>query len=61
MRLTQILKSRTLWLSAALAGLGALEIQIQIIPEQYRGHALVAIAVLVAILRFITTQPISEK
>lgn len=59
--LKKIVKSRTMWLAVGIAGLGALEQQIMVIPEDYRGYALIVISILVAALRFATTQPISEK
>lgn len=55
------LKSKTLWFSVALAALGALEMQAQLIPEAYRGHALVLIAAITAALRFATTLPLDKK
>jgi hypothetical protein len=54
-------KSKTLWFSVALAVLGAIEMQAQIIPVEYRGQALILIAGISAVLRFMTTVPISEK
>jgi Na+-translocating ferredoxin:NAD+ oxidoreductase RnfA subunit len=56
-----LLKSKTLWFSVILAVLGAIEMQAQIIPEEYRGVALIMIAMVTAVLRFMTTQPVSEK
>lgn len=61
MTLKQALKSRTLWFSAGLAALGALEMQSQLIPAEYRGHALVLIAAISAALRFATTLPLDKK
>jgi hypothetical protein len=55
------LKSKTLWFSLALAVLGAIEMQAQIIPEAYRGISLVVIAGITAVLRFMTTMPVNEK
>lgn len=55
------MKSKTLWFSVALAVLGAIEMQIQIIPAEYRGHVLVLIAGISAALRVLTTMPLSEK
>jgi hypothetical protein len=56
-----LIKSKTLWFSVVLAVLGAVELNAQIIPEGYRGHALILIAGVSAILRFMTTVPVSEK
>lgn len=56
-----LLKSKTLWFSVALAALGALEMQSQLIPEAYRGHVLVLIAAISAALRFATTLPVMKK
>jgi uncharacterized membrane protein len=54
-------KSKTLWFSLALAVLGAIEMQAQIIPEAYRGISLVVIAGVTAVLRIMTTMPVNEK
>lgn len=61
MKISSLLKSKTLWFSVLLAALGALETQSQIIPAGYRGQALILIAVVSAALRFMTTQPVSQK
>jgi uncharacterized membrane protein len=61
MTLHQALKSKTLWFSLALAVLGAIEMQAQIIPEAYRGISLVVIAGITAVLRILTTMPVNEK
>lgn len=61
MTIQQALKSKTLWFSAGLAALGALEMQSQLIPAEYRGHALVLIAAISAALRFATTLPVTQK
>lgn len=57
----QALKSRTIRASILLAGLGALQTNIDVIPAQYRGHVLIGIAMLMVLLRSITTKPLSEK
>ena len=58
-------KSKTMWFSLLLVILGALMDNISylqnIIDPKYYGILLVAIGIVVAILRFITTQPINEK
>ena len=55
-------QSRTMWFSFALVVLGALEAGFpylqSIIDERYYGIILVAIGITVAILRFITKEPI---
>ena len=54
-----------MWFSLLLVILGALMDNISylqnIIDPKYYGILLVAIGIVVAILRFITTQPINEK
>jgi uncharacterized membrane protein len=55
------LKSKTLWFAVALAVLGAIEMQSQIIPAEYRGHIMILIAGISAVLRVLTTIPLSEK
>lgn len=57
----KLLKSKTMLFSIALAGLGALEANIHVIPDEYRGHVLILVAMLTAGLRFVTTKPLSEK
>ena len=58
-------KSKTMWFSLLLVILGALMDNISylqnIIDPKYYGILLVVIGIVVAILRFITTQPINEK
>jgi hypothetical protein len=61
MTLHPALKSKTLWFSLALAVLGAIEMQAQIIPEAYRGISLVVIAGITAVLRILTTMPVNDK
>ena len=59
------MKSRTMWFSFALVVFGALFDNFSylqsVIDERYYGILLVAIGVIVAILRFVTTQPLEEK
>jgi hypothetical protein len=55
------LKSRTMWLAGVIAGLGALQVNIDVIPKEYQGETLIAIAFLVAVLRVVTTMPLDEK
>lgn len=54
--------SKTMWFSLALVIFGALEAGFpylqSVIDEKYYGIILVAIGVIVAILRFVTTGPI---
>jgi hypothetical protein len=55
------LKSKTMWSAVFIAGLGALEVNIGVIPAEYRGHVLIAVSMLMAGLRFVTTKPLSDK
>lgn len=59
------MKSRTLWFSFLLVIFGALMDNFSylqsIIDERYYGISFVAIGLITAILRFITTQPLDEK
>ena len=60
-----MIKSRTMWFSFALVVLGALfdnlpTLQAFLDPKFY-SYSLVVIGVCVAILRFLTTQPLDEK
>lgn len=59
------MKSRTMWFSFALVVFGALFDNFSylqsVIDERYYGILLVAIGVIVAILRFITTQPLRDR
>lgn len=58
----KVRKSKTMWFAFALVVFGALEAGFpylqNIIDPRYYGILLVAIGVIVAILRFVTTQPI---
>lgn len=56
-----LLKSKTIWFSVMLAALGAVEVNSQIIPEEFRGYVLVLIAGVSVVLRFLTTQPVGAK
>ena len=57
-----MMRSRTMWFSFALVVFGALEAGFpylqSVIDPQYYGAILVAIGVIVAILRFLTTGPV---
>jgi len=60
-----MIKSRTMWFSFALVVLGALfdnlpTLQAFLDPKFY-SYSLVVIGICVAILRFLTTQPLDEK
>lgn len=59
------LKSRTLWFSFLLVIFGALMDNFSylqsIIDERYYGISFVAIGVITAVLRFITTQGLNDK
>ena len=58
----QIHKSKTMWFSLLLVVLGALMDNFSylqsVIDPQYYGIILVVIGIIVAILRFITTEPV---
>jgi hypothetical protein len=58
-------KSRTMWFALLLVVFGALEAGFpylqSVIEPQYYGSILVAIGVIVAILRYVTTQPLNKK
>jgi hypothetical protein len=58
-------KSKTLWFALALVVLGFVAENFNyvqdIIDPKYYGISYMAIGIIVAILRFITTQPLSEK
>jgi hypothetical protein len=59
------LKSKTMWFSVVLVVLGALMDSSaylkDIIPPQYFSLIMIAIGVICAILRMVTTQPLSAK
>ena len=56
--------SKLVWLGLALSLTGFLEAQFRmvehLIPEQWRGPALMGVGFLVIILRFVTTLPLQE-
>jgi hypothetical protein len=58
-------KSKTMWFALALVVLGFVAENFNyvqdIIDPKYYGISYMAIGVIVAVLRFITTQPLSEK
>jgi uncharacterized membrane protein YdcZ (DUF606 family) len=58
-------RSKTMWFSFALVIFGALFDNFSylqsVIDEKYYGVILVVIGVIVAILRFVTTQPLEDK
>jgi len=58
-------RSKTMWFSFALVVFGALFDNFSylqsVINEKYYGVILVVIGVIVAILRFVTTQPLEDK
>jgi len=61
----RMMKSRTMWFSFLLVIFGALfdnfsYIQ-NLIDPRYYGFGYIVIGVIVAVLRFITTQPLDEK
>lgn len=57
----QLLKSKTLRMSILIAMLGALELNIEVIPYQYQGYTLIVISGVMVVLRFLTTMPLDEK
>jgi len=60
-----MIKSRTMWFSFALVVFGALFDNFSyvqnIIDPRYYGVSFVVIGIIVAILRFITSQPLEDK
>ena len=58
-------KSKTMWFSLALVVFGALFDNFSylqsVISDKYYGVILVSIGVIVAILRFLTTEPLKDK
>jgi uncharacterized membrane protein YdcZ (DUF606 family) len=60
-----MIKSRTMWFSFALVIFGALFDNFSyvqdLIDPRYYGVCLITIGIIVAVLRFITTQPLDEK
>jgi len=61
----QMTKSKTMWFSLALVVFGALFDNFSylqsVINDKYYGVILVSIGVIVAILRFVTTEPLKDK
>jgi len=60
-----MLRSKTLWFSVLLAACGIVEqssaLVTQIVGPQNTGYVMLGVSVIVAILRSLTTQPLSEK
>lgn len=58
-------RSKTLWFSAILAVLGAMELHSALLRDlvgaEHFGAVMLAISVVTAVLRVVTTQPLSEK
>ena len=58
-------QSKTMWFSLALVIFGALFDNFSyvqnLIDPQYYGISLIVIGIIVAVLRFVTTQPLDEK
>lgn len=58
-------KSKTIWFAIFLAFLGVLEqstaLVTQIVGPENSGLVMLVISVIVAVLRVVTTQPLSEK
>jgi hypothetical protein len=61
----QMARSRTMWFSLALVIFGALFDNFSylqsFINDKYYGVILVSIGVIVAVLRFVTTEPLKDK
>lgn len=61
----KLFKSKTLFFSYALVGLGVVEQNYSLvrdsIPSEYQGLVFVAIAAVVALLRLATTKPLVDK
>ena len=59
------MRSKTMWFSLALVIFGAFEMYFPYLQEniqpEYYGPIFMAIGVIVAILRFVTTLPLEEK
>ena len=57
------LKSETLWFSYALVVFGAIEMNLGLLKEplgDYYGISMTVVGVIVAVLRFRTTKPVSD-
>jgi hypothetical protein len=58
-------KSKTMWFSFALVIFGALADNFSyvqdLIDPKYYGISFIAIGIIVAVLRFVTTQPLDER
>ena len=63
MTLVQLLKSKTVWFSIILAVLSILQGYVGLLPLSQVDQMFVgvAIAIIITVLRILTTQPISEK
>lgn len=60
-----MMKSKTLWFSVSLAVFGVLEMQQALVRElvgqEHFGAVMLGIAIVTAVLRVVTTKPLSEK
>jgi hypothetical protein len=60
-----VMRSKTMWFSLAMMVFGAVEMYFPYIRDniqpQYYGPIFMAIGIIVAVLRFITTLPLDEK
>lgn len=58
-------RSKTMWTAAIISALGVVELQYplirELIPAEYQGAVFVAIGVIVAVLRIVTTEPLEDK
>ncbi len=59
--LKQLAKSRTAIFGALVSSLGVIEANASVIPDEYRGYALIAIGIAVVWLRMVTTASVGEK
>lgn len=63
-KVTGAKRSKLVWLGLAVAVAGYLEAQFRmvehLIPEQWRGVAMMAVGVTVVVLRFMTTLPLED-
>ena len=65
MTIDKLLKSKTIWFALALAVFGVIETQMSlfagVLPSWAFGLFSIAVSVAVAVLRIVTTVPLSEK
>ncbi len=61
MKISSVLKSKTIWAGALTAVAGVVQYVVPFIPPQYAPLALAASGLVTAGLRTITSKPLSEK